>query len=337
MITHDQFVTDSMALGSLAKQSFDEAVECKGYVVPMSGGFAKLYVPIPGIVQKLFCNDGQTVQKGQALFEISGNEIIDLQNSFTESASVLSRLKSEYKRIESLFKENVGSEKDFNFALSEYKAALSKYKALRAKIELTGLNADYIENGELYSSYKVKAPISGNISHMNVALGMYADQQSILLEIVDPDHLQLNLSVFAVDIAKLKTGQKVNFRFAGEDNDNCGATLQRIGRSVNPETQAINCFAGIADMDPSGEINNAFVDASIIVNSVQVYALPADALIKSGEDMFYLVLEKEESGRFYFQKVKATTGRRLNNFVEILNAESTAKILVKGVYNIVID
>lgn len=65
------------------------------------------------------------------------------------------------------------------------------------KIEAMGLSASKIENGEFYSSYAIKTPINGNISTLNAQIGSYIDSQSELLEIINPDMLQLKLSLFA--------------------------------------------------------------------------------------------------------------------------------------------
>lgn len=337
-ITKAQFAADSMVLGEILKgMPFEETVMCKGYIVPSAYGIAKISLPVPGLIQKIYCNAGQPVAKGQALFEVSGNEFLDLQKDFSESASVLKRAKSDYDRIKALYQDKIGAEKDFIMAETDYKAAQARYTALKLKLQALGISADETESGHLVSSYVMRAPISGNITRFNLTLGQYADSQTTLIEIVDNNALQLSLSVFTKDVPRLKPGQKIKFGLTDECKNECTATLSRIGTSVDPGTRAIECYALFDGCKPVERINNAFVDARIVTNTYSANALPTDALAKMENDYYFLVLQKEDTDNYYFRKIKAHPGKHSGNLVEILNDLPKARILTHGFYNIIIE
>lgn len=143
-ITNQQFSTDAMQLGKMETKTFESTVKCNGSVVPLANGMAKVNAPVSGVIKKIYFRHGQFVEKNQALLEISGNEIIDIQKEFAETAAQYKRLESEYVRIKSLYNEKVTSEKDFITIESEFKALMARYNGLKIKIESLGFSISKI-------------------------------------------------------------------------------------------------------------------------------------------------------------------------------------------------
>jgi cobalt-zinc-cadmium efflux system membrane fusion protein len=332
-ITDRQFTTEGMQLGEIETVPFERSVKCNGSIVPLPGGIAKVNAPVPGIVRSISCRDGQWVRGNQSLLEISGNEIIDIQGQFAEAAAGYRRAKNEYDRARLLYDEKVTSEKEFIVADSEYKSSLAKYRGLRMKIEAMGLSVSTIENGEFYTSYRIQAPINGNISNLNAQIGSYIDSQSPLLEIMNPEMLQLRLSLFATDMTHLKKGQTVRFRPVNTD-DIYLATLTSIGVAIDDETKTIDCYASINDKKRTNPVANEYVESEIITSTDSVTALPDEAIIRTESGNLILVLDKQENESWYFTPVEVTVGRQHNGYSEIVSDTIHQKILTRGVYNI---
>ncbi len=332
-ITDRQFTTEGMQLGEIETVVFERSVKCNGFIVPLPGGIANVNAPVPGIIRSIRCRDGQWVTANQSLLEISGNEMIDIQGQFAEAAAGYRRSKNEYDRARLLYDEKVTSEKDFIVADSEYKMSLAKYRGLMMKIEAMGLSATNIENGEFYTSYTIKAPIKGIISNMNVQIGSYIDSQSALTEIINPEMIQLRLSLFATDMTNVEKGQTVRFSPVNADGTYL-ATLTSIGVAIDDDTKTIDCYASISDNKPTNPIANTYVESEIITSTDSVTALPDEAIIKTETGNLILVLDKQENGSWYFTPVEVTLGRQYNGYSEIVNAGIHKQILTGGVYNI---
>jgi cobalt-zinc-cadmium efflux system membrane fusion protein len=333
-ISIKQFNSDSMAFGTISTQTFEDEVRCNGYITAAANGMAQVGTPIAGIVESVNCSMGSFVKKGQTLCMISGNDLMAMQQEFTETSARLRRLKSDYERSKSLYDEKIGAEKDFIATESEYKATKSKYLSLKLRLELLRLNVAKIEAGDLYASFSVISPINGYITKQNLVLGQFIEQQKLLVEIVDVSQLQIQLSVFEKDIAKLKPGQTVNFSSPGENSFNNKATLVSIGRAVDPDTKTITCVAAIKNSPQTSLINQSYIEALIAVNSSEATALPSEALIKSGKDYYVLLIEKSDNEAYYFRKQKVTIGRISKGFTEITEDTDLTKVLIKGVYNL---
>jgi cobalt-zinc-cadmium efflux system membrane fusion protein len=336
-ITHEQFETSNMAFGKMQKMSFDETVKCNGYIVSRPGGSAIIGTSVPGLIQKIYCSSGQKVNAGQRLFELTGNEFIELQKDFAETSSQLKRVSSEYERIKSLFSENIGTEKELILAESEFKNATANYSALKMKIKLIGLDAARIESGNFYESFSIKSPLNGYLSEINLSLGQYADQQTIITEVFDVTRFQLKIAVFEKDINKLNAGQKIKFRLLENRNIDYSATVNSIGKSVDNDSKAIMCYADIDDLKRANFVNSAFVEALIITKQDSVNAISEGAIIKSGGNNYLLALSKNENDKYFLSKLKVDVGRFYNGYAEILNQPGLKEILTKGAYNIPLE
>jgi len=333
-ITISQFQSDSMAIGTISTQTFEDEVRCNGYITAAANGMAQISTPIAGIVESVNCSMGSYVKKGQTLCMITGNDLMAMQQEFTETSARLKRLKSDYDRSKSLYDEKIGAEKDFIAIESEYKAMKSKYLSLKLRLELLRLNVAKIETGDLYASFSVISPINGYITKQNLVLGQYIEQQKLLVEIVDVSQLQIQLSVFEKDIAKLKPGLTVNFSSPGEISFNNKATLVSIGKAVNPDTKTVTCIAAIKNGQQTNLINQSYIEAIIAVNSSEAKSLPSEALIKSGKEYYVLLVEKSDTEAYYLRKQKVSIGRISHGFTEITDDIDLTKVLVKGAYNL---
>jgi len=335
ILTEEQFSTGDMQLGKSQKMVFDQLVNSHGNIISKPGGLAKISGPVSGVISSIRFTPGQKIAKGQAIIEIGGNELIELQRDFAETSSQLIRVKSEYERLKSLYAENVGTQKEFITAQSEYNTVLARYSALMMKMNMLGLDPVSVEAGNFSSFFTLNSPITGYISKINVALGQYISQESTLAEVFDPSRLFLQVAVFEKDIFRLKEEQKVRFRILG-DSSEYFATLKSLGKNVDNETKTILCYAEIDDLNRNNFINNTYVEVRIITASDTVNAVPEEAILKTGESSYVLALEKKDDKAYYFKKELVTAGRALNGYVEI-SGRTDRELLLKGAYNLVLE
>ena len=336
-VTRQQFELEQMELGEVRRVPFQEIVTATGSVVAKLNGIALVSAPVGGVVQSIRCQVGQFVEKGTSLFEVAGNEVIDIQRSFAETASLLRRLKSEYDRTKTLYEEQIGSEKDFIQAESDYKMTLAAYSALKLKLEAMWMNVTAIEQGEFANTYVVKASINGFVSRVDISAGQYVDPQMKLAEVIDPARLQLRLAFFEKDLGKVKTGLPVEFESIHDSEQSYKAVLNTIGRTVDADTKTIAGYAQIEDVHSTEFTNNTFVQARIITAVDTVWAVPEEAVLKSDDEFFVLSLANEEEAVLHFNRIKVNIGRVNQGYMEILSDSDLGKIITNGVYNILVE
>ncbi len=333
-ITQEQFDSENIELGELTSHLFEDRVQCNGYIMAPPNGLAQVSTPISGIVESINCTLGDYVSKGEVLSLLSSNELMVIQQDFAETAARLKQITADYERSKTLFSEKIGSEKDFLAIESEYKAMSARYNALKIRLSSLRLDVAKIEDGVLYSVFPIIAPISGYISEINLVMGQYTEQQKSLIEIVDVNKLQLQISVFQDDIDKLKRGQSISFNTLGASSSIHTATLISIGKTINPDSKTVQCIAKITDEGVNTFINLSYIEASVIVNVTEAKSLPNEAILKSGNGNYVFLLDKIENDIYYLRKLKVNIGKVTDDFSEITDEGFKGQVLVKGVYNL---
>lgn len=330
-ITSEQFKTNGMKLGEVSMQTFTDEVVCKGFLFAPANGIAKISTPIAGTVQNIRFKIGDFVRQGQVVCHISGSEFLVLQQQFAEAFASFQKAKVDYERVKALRAEKIGAEKDFTASESLYKASFATYSALKARIQALRINTAQIENGQMYTSFPVVSPISGFITKTGVVIGQYVDMQNALAEVVNVNSLQLQLSVFEMDVNKLRVGQQVRFGVGGNGSNSLKAALTTVGKTINPDTKTVDCIAKIDASDKSKLIHQSYVEAKIEVNELEVRALPREAVQKQENEYFVFVLEKQENDKYFLKKTKVEVGKGNNAFIEILSVLPADKqVIVSG-------
>jgi cobalt-zinc-cadmium efflux system membrane fusion protein len=115
---------------------------------------------------------------------------------------------------------------------------------------------------------------------------------------------------------------------------NTFATISIIGVAVDDDTKSIACYASISNKKLSNHRTNEYIEAEIITNTEPVMALPSGAVIKNENGYFVLVLDKQESERYFFRKAEVKIGKQQEGFTEIMEPRIDGPILTKGVYNL---
>ncbi len=336
-ISKAQFESEKMTIGEPKLYTFADKVYFTGTIIPTVNGQALISLPLPGIIDNIWCKPAQRINKGSVLFEVSGHWFIDLQKDYAESTAILFKLKTDYLRAKDLYNENISTQKEFSVAESNYYAENAKHKALKTKLESMGLDVAKIEKGDFYSSFPVKSPINGYISGITGSLGQYIDPQQTIAEIIDNNSFQLKLYIFEKDIDKIDNGQTVEFYLNANKTQKHQATINAIGKAMKFDSKSIECFAIIDKPENIHLVSNQFVEGEILATLDSVLAVPETAIINSENEQYVLMFEKEESETFYFSKIKVNTGREANNYIEIIGQKPIKKLLLTGTYNIVID
>jgi cobalt-zinc-cadmium efflux system membrane fusion protein len=337
LITKPQFDSEKMELGIPSLTAFSELVHFTGTIIPSPNGWAQISLPIPGIISKIHCRPGQMVSKGDPLFEVGGNELIDMQRDFAESSAALARLRSEYERMKELSNEKIGSRKEFILAESYYLAEKAKYNALKIKLEIIGLDVIKIEGDVFYNSYSLRSPIHRSVTQIHATIGQYTESMQNIAEIIDTRSLILKLTVFEKEIGKVKQDQIARFSLAGEQEVTFGSKLITAGKTIHKESKSIDCYANIENLQEHNFVINQFAEGDIIVSSDSVLAVPESAIVNSANRNFVLMLKKEEGTQYLFDKVEVVKGRTSNNMVELKGKMPIGKMLLKGAYNIHLD
>ncbi|SDS27473.1 efflux RND transporter periplasmic adaptor subunit [Winogradskyella sediminis] len=331
-VTQAQFKSENMAFGSIEEFDFSEGIKVNGMIDVPPQNKSIISTFIGGYITKTPLLIGDEVKKGQVLVTLQNPEYVEIQQNYLEVAEQLNYLKSEFNRQKNLFDEQITSEKNYLKAESTYKSNLAHYNGLRKKLQMMHINPTSVEQGTISSSINLYAPIDGFVTKVNVSNGSYVSPSDVILEVVDTDHVHLELSVFEKDIMAIKKGQKIRFQIPEASDKTYLADVHLVGTTIDASSRRVQVH-GHVDNEDDNFIVGMFVEAEIITESTKRIGLPKEAIISLEDGEYVLVLEAEENNEFHLEKVKLALGKATENAVEILNLEDLKgkKILVKGV------
>jgi cobalt-zinc-cadmium efflux system membrane fusion protein len=337
-VTEAQFKSVGMHVDNPTERDFDVSIKTTGKIDVPPQNRAQVTTFIGGYVKSTTFLVGDKVHKGQALVTLESTEFLDIQKEYLEVAEQIKYLKSEYERQKTLFDEKISSQKNYLKAESDYRKTKGMYQSLREKLLLLNINPTNVEKGKLTSTVTISSPISGDIVVMNANVGMYIAPSAVILEIVDTQHLHLELAVFEKDILKVKVGQKINFSVPEASKDVFPAEVHLVGKSIEGNDRTINVHGHLDESIKQKLLTGMFVEAKIIINSKKGLAIPSEALVTENNKNFVLLLESNKNNSYSFKKVAVTIGEKNKDFVEILPnsvIQASSKILTKGTFDIV--
>lgn len=333
VLSMEQFSGSDMKVGAPSAMMFSNEISANGTLTSSLSGRAKISTLISGRVKKISHAVGEQVNKGDALFQLEGHEIIQVQQEYAEVVQQLDLLQADFERQKSLSDEQIVAQKEFHKTASAYRTMLARSEGLKARLKMMNMDPVVVEGGSILPVLTVRAPIGGVVTSQELVLGQFIEPQITVMEVVDTRKLQLSLRVFEGDLSGLAIGQTVRFFIPGQEQSFFEATMSHIGKSIDPETKTIQCIARIQAGDQGAFVNNLYVESRIITCQREAQVVPESALSRESDRDFAWIRVGQNQEGMTFRKVPVKTGVTRGGFTEILEEDLT-DILLEGAYNL---
>ena len=344
-ISQEQAEDLKIKVGHFSEIKLSEEIETNGELELTPQNIADVHVFIGGVITKIHVIEGDKVKKGQILAVLQHPDIIKLQEDLISKSAELSYLESEYKRQEKLYNEEVGSGKEFQKIKSEYNSAKAIVDALKIKLQMLGLNAEQVVEGEIKQSIAVVSPLGGTVSHVETNVGEYVSTDKRLFQIVDNQKVHCAFKVYENDILKVKKGQEIKVTSPSFGAKSFVATIYSISPVFDENPKSVRVQARFQKMDER-LISGMYVSGKIKTDSLTRIVVPRTAII-SEEDKKYVFIHHEDEGsehrheehdgehnhmeehqhqnEIHFKKIEVKTGIEEGDWVEILNLDDIPK------------
>ncbi len=337
VISEAQFLENNMTLGSMSEKSFPSIIQVNGMLDVPPDHKVVVSATTGGYIKDSPLLIGDFVKKGQRLLTLENPEFVSIQQAYLEVKQQLGYLGLEYERQKTLRNENITSQKSFLKAESDYKMAQAKYSGLKKQLDMLNIPTASVDLGNFTAMANIYAPISGSVTAVNVTKGTYVSPASPIIEIIDSDHIHLELSVFEKDIMKLKKGQPILFRIPEASADTFEAEVHLIGTSIG-ENRTVKVHGHLKNEKGHHFLTGMFVEASIVIDTMAGMALPTDAIANIDGSDYVLLKEKGKAREYTFKRIEVQTDRSYKGFTEIKNPKPfvvTDTFLIKGAFNLI--
>ncbi|HSR60268.1 MAG TPA: efflux RND transporter periplasmic adaptor subunit [Robiginitalea sp.] len=336
----EQFESNSMVLGQPVTRDFPEVLQVSGTIDVPPENRASVSAVSGGFVRDFSLLIGDRVRQGQRIVTLENPEFLELQQQYLETVEQLPFLESEFQRQKILLEEQISSEKLFLQAESQYRTALARSNGLRRQLELLHISPKSVEAGELSSLSPVLAPIDGSVTAVNVRKGSFVSPATEIVEIINSDHIHLELTVYEKDVQRVRIGQDIRFSLPELSDSLYDARVHLIGTALD-ENRTVKVHAHLKEEKEAHFLVGMFVRAQIEIEGAgqqQYLAVPETAVISIGGASYLLILEESSETGYAFRQVQVAVGPALQGYIA-LEPESglseSSQVLLQGAFNLV--
>lgn len=264
-----------------------------------------------GWVEKLHVNTtGQSVAKGQALFEVYSPELVSAQREYAIAAQGEAALKDADAEARASMRQLA----DASLArLHNWDIPVAEIKRLAQKA-----------NGKPGRTLTYYAPVSGIVMDKKAVQGMRFMPGEALFQIADLSSVWVLAEVAEQDIGLVKPGGVAEVNIGAYPDRKFTGKISFIYPTLTTATRTVQVRIEIAN--PDGLLKpSMFADVSLPVGSnTEVLSVPTSAVIDSGARQVVLVQQAE--GRYAPRNVKL--GSRSGDYVEVLEGLSEGEQVV---------
>lgn len=313
--TTDQYQMADIELGQIERKQISGTIKVNGTLDVPPQQMVSISVPLGGFLKDTPLLQGSHVTKGQLIATIENLDFIQFQQDYLDARAKLEFAEVDYQRQLELAKENVNAKKIVQQAKTTFNSLQAQVNGLRAKLKVLNVNLEEVEKGNLTSIIRLHSPISGYVTKIGGNIGKFINPADVLFEIVDTQHLHVELTVFEKDVPRLRIGQKVRFTLANETTERT-ATVYLLGRQIGAN-RAVQIHCHI-DKEDSNLLPGMFLKAVVETGGIEVPTLPEKAIIDyQGKKYIFYQLDKSPHGKLQSEDEKAHAAEYHFNMLEI--------------------
>lgn len=329
-LNNEQLKTANLSFAFPEKKLISGTIRLSGKIDVPPQNLVSVSIPLGGYLKSTKLLPGMHVRKGEVIAVMEDQQYIQLQQDYLITKARLEAAEAEYLRQKDLNASKASSDKVFQLAKAEYRSLRVNLSGMGEKLKLINIDPLRLSEQNLSRNISVFAPFNGFVSKVNVNIGKYVNPADVLFELVNPEDIHLNLSVFEKDLPSLFVGQHV-LAFTNTHPDrkyNCRIIL--ISKNIDTDRAAeVHCH--FEEYDKS-LLPGMYMNAVVVLGNQEVLAVPQEAIVSfEGRNYLFLVRDKNS-----FEMTEVATGNAEEGYVELLNAAHLERVqfVQKGAYTL---
>lgn len=276
-----------------------------------------IFIPAesPGIVRRIYVDEGDKVSKGQVLAELDADILL---KTMEEIQINLDLAKTVYERQKRLWDQNIGSEIQY----------------LQAKNNKENLERRLATTREQLEKTRIKSPIEGVVDRVAIKEGEAAAAGFGAIRVVQNSNLKIKAQVSEKYILSIHTGDSVDVIISGIDLT-FRSRIIAVSNVIDPDARTF-----VIEVSIPADIRN-LANNMLAVLKINDYTnenaitVPIHVIQNTGEEEFlFIAVSNDDTWRA--EKRLVHTGMKYNNLAEITsyNVEAGEMIITAGFQNI---
>lgn len=274
----------------MGSESIDDQIYSSGSI--LADESVQLSAETSGIVTQIHFREGSLVERGDLLLKINDSE---LQAQLQRNQFRLSLAEQREERQKRLLERGGISQDQYDATLNEVNVLRSELSLIEAQIAKT----------------EIRAPFSGSIGLKYVSEGSYISPNSRIASLQKLNPVKIDFSVPERYIARVRTGDKVQFNVQGVDSTFVGE-VYAIEPQINRETRSLQIRA-ISDNTDQILYPGAFANITLILDTLEdALMVPTISLIPELNSQKLYVMRNGS-----VEEVRVQTGIRTSDKVQV--------------------
>ncbi|WP_294298965.1 efflux RND transporter periplasmic adaptor subunit [uncultured Chryseobacterium sp.] len=276
----------NLQLATVEMKTIEESITLTGEVESNSDKTVPFVSLVDGVVTRTFFSLGDYVKKGQVLASVKSTSLNEMQDNTQTLQAQLAVAKRKLASVESMYKDDIASQKDLEEARSEV-------QILKSNMAKTS------KNMQLYSASKndfiIKSPADGYVIEKNISDGMPVSAGGDkLFTVSNLNKVWVMANVYATNMRHIYVNQPAVIRTLAYPDESFSGKIDAVSQVFNENERVLK--AKII-MDNNGMKLRPGMSADIIlpVNSqnVSALAIPTKALIFDNNQSYVMVYKKD--------------------------------------------
>lgn len=262
---------------------------------------------VPGVVEAVAVNLGQTVKKGQLLAVIASQQISDQRSEQAAAQRRLTLARTTYEREKKLWQDKISAEQDFlqaRQALQEAEIAVSN-----ARQKISVLSGSVVATGG--NRYELRAPFDGVVVEKHLTPGEVVDEATAAFTLSDLSRVWVTFGVSPKDLNKVQVGKAVTVS-APELNAEVTGSVAYVGSLLGEQTRTATVRVTLEN--PQGSWRpGLFVTALVATDSREAQVAVPETAIQTVEDKPTVFVRTDDG----FEARAVELGSRAAGHVEV--------------------
>ncbi|POF41154.1 efflux transporter periplasmic adaptor subunit [Pseudomonas laurylsulfativorans] len=322
-LSNEQITAAGIQLIEAGAQSINLGLPFPGEVRFDEDRTAHVVPRVPGVVESVSVNLGQSVKKGQLLAVISSQQISDQRSEQAAAQRRLTLARTTYEREKQLWESKISAEQDFlqaRQALQEAEIALNN-----AQQKISVLSGSVVATGG--NRYELRAPFDGVVVEKHLTPGEVVDVTSNAFILSDLSRVWVTFGVSPKDLTKVQVGKPVTIS-APELNAEVVGNVAYVGSLLGEQTRTATVRVTLEN--PQGAWRpGLFVNALVATDSREARVAVPETAIQTVEDKPTVFVRTDDG----FKAQAVELGSRADGQVEITKGlESGVQVAAAGSY-----
>jgi cobalt-zinc-cadmium efflux system membrane fusion protein len=320
-LSAEQIAAAGIQLTEARAQSISLGLPFSGEVRFDEDRTAHVVPRVPGVVESVSVNLGQSVKKGQLLAVIASQQISDQRSEQAAAQRRLTLARTTYEREKKLWQDKISAEQDFlqaRQALEEAEIALAN-----ARQKISVLSGSVVATGG--NRYELRAPFDGVVVEKHLTPGEVVDETTAAFTLSDLSRVWVTFGVSPKDLTKVQVGKPVTVS-APELNAEVAGTVAYVGSLLGEQTRTATVRVTLAN--PRGAWRpGLFVTALVATDSRQAKVAVPETAIQTVEDKPTVFVRTDDG----FKAQPVELGSRAAGLVEVTQGlESGVQVAAAG-------